>query len=194
MNSGHPLSHPRSPRVRSATSSRALSRSPALRQPAPPTCVGLCFPRPSRSLKGTRCTHLSNCMRYRDPARRAVWMRECRKRKRTAQRSALVLRASSPSIVRAPDPSRVPRRIIKSPEPQPARPNTGFARKGARSSFKTALDRRGLFLSECSLPLHARIAMTQASVRPAHGAAIVDGESDEIAPLARSPMVRRQRN
>ena len=122
LNSGHPLSHPRSPRVRSATSSRALSRSPALRQPAPPTCVGLCFPRPSRSLKGTRCTHLSNCMRYRDPARRAVWMRECRKRKRTAQRSALVLRASSPSIVRAPEPSRVLEQVMERPGPQPMHP------------------------------------------------------------------------
>src|SRR5438094_686289 len=35
-----------------------------------------------RRVHGTRCRHLINCMPYRDPARRAAWMREYRKRKK----------------------------------------------------------------------------------------------------------------
>jgi hypothetical protein len=66
-------------------------------------------------------------------------MREYRKRKRTAPMSAPVSRAFSPSIMRAPEPSHVPEPIIERPVPQPAPPNTGVARKRARSGFKTAL-------------------------------------------------------
>jgi hypothetical protein len=94
--------------------------------------------RPARSRKGTRCTHLSNCMPYRDPSRKAAWMREYRKRKRVAHTSAPVALPSPPSVVRRPEPSFVPQRIMEGPGPQPARPNTGFAPQGARSSFKTA--------------------------------------------------------
>ncbi len=86
---------------------------------------------------GTRCTHLIRNMPYRDPARRAAWMREYRRRKRTARISAPV---SSISIVPAPEPSLVPQRIIERPSPPPARPNTEFVRKGSSSSFKTALE------------------------------------------------------
>jgi hypothetical protein len=53
--------------------------------------------------------------------------------------SAPVAVPSPPSIVRAPEPSSIPRLIIKRPGPQPTPANTGFVRKGARSSFKTAL-------------------------------------------------------
>jgi hypothetical protein len=67
-------------------------------------------------------------------------MREYRKRKRAAQIGAPMSRASSPSIVRAPEASHVPRRIIERPGPQPAIANTGFVPEGARSSFKSALE------------------------------------------------------
>jgi hypothetical protein len=103
------------------------------------TRVGLCFLRPSRPLKSTRCTHLSSCMPYRDPARKAAWMREYRNRKHATKISAPLSRASSPSIVRAREPSRVPDRIIERTGPQPARPNDGFARGGG-CDFKTALE------------------------------------------------------
>jgi hypothetical protein len=100
------------------------------------------FTRPlvRRRVHGARCMHLSNCMPYRDPARRAAWMREYRKRKHATKISAPVSRASSPSIVRAPEPSHVPQRVKERPDPQPVRPNTGFVRKAARSCVKTALD------------------------------------------------------
>src|SRR5438128_791776 len=35
-----------------------------------------------RRVHGTRCRQLINCMPYRDPARRAAWMREYRKGKK----------------------------------------------------------------------------------------------------------------
>jgi hypothetical protein len=89
---------------------------------------------------GARCTHLKNHMPYCDPARRAAWMREYRKRKRATQVNVPVSRTSSASIVRAPEPSGVPQRITESPGPQAAPPNTGLWRQGARSSFKTALE------------------------------------------------------
>jgi hypothetical protein len=100
------------------------------------------FTRPlvRRRVHGARCMHLSNCMPYRDPARRAAWMREYRKRKRAAQISAPVSRASSPSIVRAPEPSHVPQRVKERPDPQPARPSTRLVREGTGSSPKTALE------------------------------------------------------
>jgi len=84
------------------------------------------------------CTHLSNCMPYRDPGLRAAWMREYRKRKRAARIGAPV---SRPSIARAPEPSSAPpRQIIEKPGSQPASPNPGFAPQRARNSFITALE------------------------------------------------------
>jgi hypothetical protein len=68
-------------------------------------------------------------------------MRDYRKRKRAAKMmSAPVSRVFSPSIVSAPEPSRVPECITERPVPQPSRPKTGFVRPGPRSSFKTALE------------------------------------------------------
>jgi hypothetical protein len=66
-------------------------------------------------------------------------MREYRKRKREMRTSAPVAVPSTPSIVRAPEPSRVSPKTIDSSGPQPAPANTGVTRKRARSSFKTAL-------------------------------------------------------
>ena len=67
-------------------------------------------------------------------------MREYRKRKHAAQMSAPVSRKFSPPIARAPEPSRVPVRIIERPACQLTRPETGVVRQGPRTSFKTALE------------------------------------------------------
>jgi hypothetical protein len=67
-------------------------------------------------------------------------MREYRKRKHAAKESAPVAGACSPSIVRAPEPSRVPVRIIERPVPQPAPLKTGLVRQGPPIGFKTALE------------------------------------------------------
>ena len=67
-------------------------------------------------------------------------MREDRKRKHRARISAPVSVPSTPSIVRAPEPSSVLGRIRERPDPQPTPANTGFVRKGASSSFGTALE------------------------------------------------------
>jgi len=50
-------------------------------------------------------------------------MREYRKRKRERRMSAPVSHVSSPSIVRAPEPWRVPQRVIERSSPQPTPPN-----------------------------------------------------------------------
>src|SRR5262249_24444299 len=63
---------------------------------------------------GARCTHLSSCMPYRDPARRAAWMREYRKRKRVGRTGAPLSLSSPPSVVRVPEPSHVSRPTIHS--------------------------------------------------------------------------------
>ena len=91
-------------------------------------------------IHGARCTHLIRCMPYRDPARRAAWMREYRKRKRVAHMSVPVSPPSLLSIVRAPESSRVPQRMIERPDRQPVPPNTGLARHGAASNFRNALE------------------------------------------------------
>src|SRR5215469_2279285 len=90
-------------------------------------------------IHGARCTHLIRCMPYRDPARRAAWMREYRRRKRVARTTAPTLHVASPSDMRVPEPSSVLQRIIERPAPQRALPN-GFLRKGAGSNSKTALE------------------------------------------------------
>jgi len=64
-------------------------------------------------------------------------MREYRKRKRLGQVGAPASLSATPSVVRAPEPSRVSRPTIQRSS-QPTRPNNGFVRQTARSSFKTA--------------------------------------------------------
>jgi hypothetical protein len=87
---------------------------------------------------GARCTHLNSCMPYRDPTRRAAWMREYRKRKRGRRISSPSSFPSPRSIALAPEPS-YSERILKS-GPQSARTNSGFVRQGEVSSFKNALE------------------------------------------------------
>ena len=113
---------------------------PGATQPRTPVS-GLRFLRRSSSLKvhGTRCTHLINCMPYRDPAQRAAWMREYRKRKRAGVMGASASFRSTPSGMRASESSRVPPKTIDSSIPRSVSANTGTARKTPRSSFKTAL-------------------------------------------------------
>jgi hypothetical protein len=65
---------------------------------------------------------------HRDPAQRAPWMREYRRRKRAAKMSAPASRSFSPPIVRAPEPSRLPERIMERPIPQPGLPKIGFVK------------------------------------------------------------------
>jgi len=100
-------------------------------------------------------------------------MREYRKRKRGLRTSAAVSLRTPLPVPRAPEPSNIPRRIIETPGLQPAPANTGFVRKSARSSFKTALQLARTF------PFGVRIATTLAKVRPAHGAATVEVLRDE---------------
>jgi hypothetical protein len=66
-------------------------------------------------------------------------MREYRKRKRLAKAELSASLPSMPSVVRAPEPSLNYGQAIEQSEPH-STPNTGFVRKGARSSFKTALE------------------------------------------------------
>jgi len=79
-------------------------------------------------------------MPYRDPAQRAAWMREYRKRKREIRTSAPASLRTPPSAPRAPEPSRGIRQTTERSGPQPGPPNTGSVRKTARSSFKTGLE------------------------------------------------------
>jgi hypothetical protein len=118
-------------------------------------------------------------MPYRDPAQRAAWMREYRKRKRAGKAGTPVSSTATPSFVRTPDSSRLSRPTIESSGPQPAPSNAGYRRKAARSSFKTALDLARTFPLGSSLPGYARIAITRATVRQARGAAIVEVVRDE---------------
>jgi hypothetical protein len=67
-------------------------------------------------------------------------MREYRKRKRLGQMSAPVSLRTPPSAARAPEPSRLSRQTIVRSTPQPMPPKTGFVRKPAGSSFKSALE------------------------------------------------------
>jgi len=62
--------------------------------------------------------------------------------------------------------------------------NPSFRTPGSRGrvqagALKPRWTWRDLFLSGCSPPGYARIALTPARVRPAQGAAIVEGERDE---------------
>jgi hypothetical protein len=79
-------------------------------------------------------------MPYRDPANRAAWMREYRKRKHGRRTSVPVSVPSPPSVARTPEPSHTTWPIVDQTGPQPMSSNTGFVRKGAGSSFKSALD------------------------------------------------------
>ena len=88
---------------------------------------------------GTVGRHLSKRKPYRDPAGRAAWMRGYRQRKCVGQVGAPSAVSSSPSVVRAPEPSRVSLKTILRSVAQPAAPNAGLVRKAPRSGFKTAL-------------------------------------------------------
>lgn len=89
---------------------------------------------------GTRCTHLSKCMPYRDPAQRAAWMREYRKRKRVGLVGVSASLPSAASVVRVPEPSAATIRTTESLGAQPVSATTKFVLKRARSTFKTALE------------------------------------------------------
>src|SRR5215475_3348964 len=89
---------------------------------------------------GARCTHLIRCMPYRDPAQRAAWMREYRRRKRAGQTSSLAPLRSAPPSVRAPEPTHVSPKRIDSSGPQLAPAKSAPVRKTVRNSFETALD------------------------------------------------------
>src|SRR5947209_6452096 len=76
-------------------------------------------------------------MPYRDPARRAAWMREYRKRKRAESMSDHMRQVPSASIERARE--RGPS-IMRRPDPQTQAPRAKLKRRGAGSTFKTALE------------------------------------------------------
>jgi len=78
-------------------------------------------------------------MPYRDPAQRAAWMREYRKRKRVERVGEPASLPSRPSNVRAPEPSRVSQQGVMGSSPQPSAQKSGPVRNTVRSSFKTAL-------------------------------------------------------
>jgi hypothetical protein len=64
-------------------------------------------------------------------------MREYRKRKRAAHMSDPVERAQSPSIEGSRDPWP---QIIRKPDPQTKAPDAKLKRRGAASTFRTALE------------------------------------------------------
>jgi len=76
-------------------------------------------------------------MPYRDPACRAAWMREYRKRKRAESMSEPVKLVPSASVEGARElwPS-----IVRKPDPQTPAPNAKLKRRGAVSTFRTALE------------------------------------------------------
>jgi hypothetical protein len=105
-------------------------------------------------------------------------MREYRKRKRLGQMSAPASLTSASSVVRAPEPSRVSRQKMERTGPQLVPARTGFARKAARSTLKTALDLARTFPFG-SLASQVCPYTTPATVHPEHGAATVEVEKDE---------------
>jgi hypothetical protein len=88
----------------------------------------------SKRVHGARCTKIGNFMPYRDPAQRAAWMREYRKRKRAMHVSEPLERTPSASIEGARDPWPP---IIRKPAPQTKAPDAKLGRRGA---LNTALD------------------------------------------------------
>jgi len=100
-------------------------------------------------------------MPYRDPAQKAAWMREYRKRKRSGQVGVPTSLPSTTSVLHAPEPSVVPKQRVETSSPPPAPLNAGFVRKGARGNFKTALE----------------LARTFPCL--AHAAAIVESDRDQ---------------
>ena len=116
---------------------------------------------------GARCTHSSEFMPYRDPAKRATWMRQYWQRKRLGQVSVPASLSSRPSVVRAPEPSRVWRPTIQ---------------KQHAEALKRRQNWRELFLSEPLPRKYARIAIP--TVRPAHGAAVVEVVRDESGEIS----------
>src|SRR5215469_4573169 len=106
-------------------------------------------------------------------------MREYRRRKRMRWASTPASLPPIPSGVRAPEPSRVYPKTIDRSGPQPAPANSALVREAVRSSFKPPLQLARTFSSGSSPHGFARIAITPATVRPAHGAAIVEEERDE---------------
>ena len=119
-------------------------------------------------------------MPYRDPAQKAAWMREYRKRKRLGKTGAPPSLPSAPSVARPPEPPRVSVKTIDGASAQPSHPTTGLVPKAARTRLKTALDLARTFPFGSSPPGYACIAITPATVRPAHGAAIVSEPKDEV--------------
>ena len=67
-------------------------------------------------------------------------MREYRRRKRLGRVGAPTSPPSPPSIVRAPESSSVPPRVMEKPGPQRMRPNTELVREGVGSRSKAALE------------------------------------------------------
>ncbi len=76
-------------------------------------------------------------------------MREYRKLEHLGRVGAPTSPPFAPSVLRAPEPSGVSRRILERPSPQAVRPNSGFALQDERSSFKNALELARLFHSGC---------------------------------------------
>ena len=103
-----------------------------MRRPRPPG-----MPRPSR-YTGTRYTHRTIYMPYRDPEQRAAWMREYRKRKRLGKMSTSTSVPSTSSDIPASVGSRAFQQQVASSASQPLVPNTGLVRKSTRASFRTA--------------------------------------------------------
>ena len=120
-------------------------------------------------------------MPYRDPAQRAAWMRQYRKRKRAGQVGAPAAVSSSPSVVRAPEPSRTTWPISERTGPQPMSPNAGFVESLLAAASRAHWNWRGLFLRGSSPHGYARTATAPDTVHPAHGAAIVEVQRDESA-------------
>lgn len=110
-------------------------------------------------------------MPYRDPAQRAAWMREYRKRKHAVHMSEPLERIPPASIEGARDPWPP---IIRKPAPQTKAPDGRLGGGVQSAQLKRLWTLRGPSPSGSSLRRCTYIATTLATVHPAHGVAIVE--------------------
>jgi len=135
-------------------------------------------------------------MPYRDPARRAAWMREYRKRKRGAHKCARAARSLTFHRACTGAFARPPANHRKTGGRNPRLRTPGSCRRAHAVALKPRWSWRGFFRSGCTAPRCARIAITPVTVRPVPGAAIVEAERDEgaaPAPPARPSTARGAR-
>lgn len=84
-----------------------------------------------------------------------------------------------------------PKSTVRAPNPRLRTP--GLPESAPAATSKPRSTKREHFLLESPLPRYARIATTPATVRPAHGAAIVEGKRDKIGDVDNLPNSCKER-